>query len=267
KCTFVNRGPNGKCIKDANGNATCACNTGFQMPLNKITCVDKCEFVTCKANSTCVKDANGNTTCECIKGFERLPGNDTCVDKCASVDCGTGGKCRTNADGNPECTCITGFTQNYDDCIDNCDWFGYDCWSGSCKKDTKGNPYCDCGKGYRQTADGHSCIDICELVDCGEGTCVKRYNEEGFGHAECDCPAGYQVAGSGRCTDICNVVCPASQTCRRNGDYITYCTQWDYCDRDYCGYGGTCRIDKVKDAEYCLCDPGYKLSADQLSCI
>ncbi|CAI5505566.1 unnamed protein product, partial [Closterium sp. Naga37s-1] len=267
KCYSVNCGPNGKCIKKANGDATCACNTGFQMPPNNLTCVDKCRLVTCTAKSTCVKDANGDTSCECITGFERLPGNDTCVDKCASVDCGTGGKCKTDAYGNPECTCITGFTKNYDDCIDNCDWFGYDCWSGSCKKDTNGSPYCDCGKGYRQTADGRSCIDICELVDCGEGTCVKRYDEEGFGHAECDCPAGYQVAGSGRCTDICNVVCPASQTCRRNGDYITYCTQWDYCDRDYCGYGGTCRIDKVKDAEYCLCDPGYKLSADQLSCI
>ncbi|CAI7919094.1 unnamed protein product, partial [Closterium sp. NIES-53] len=79
KCTLVNCGPNGKCIKDANGDATCACNTGFQMPPNKITCVDKCEFVTCKANSMCVKDANGNTICECIKGFWRLPGNDTCV--------------------------------------------------------------------------------------------------------------------------------------------------------------------------------------------
>ncbi|CAI5505584.1 unnamed protein product, partial [Closterium sp. Naga37s-1] len=186
--------------------------------------------------------------------------------KCASVDCGTSGKCRTDADGNTECTCITGFTKYYDECIDNCDWFGFDCWSGSCKKDTKGNPYCDCGKGYRLSADGRYCIDICDAVDCGEGTCVKRYDEEGFGHAECDCFVGYQVDRNGHCSDICNAACPDSKTCRRNGDTITYCTEWDYCDRD-CGYGGTCRIDKVKDAEYCLCDPGYKLSADQLTCI
>ncbi|CAI5470089.1 unnamed protein product [Closterium sp. Yama58-4] len=228
KCTLVNCGPNGKCIKDADGDATCACNAGFQMPPNKITCVDKCDFVTCKANSTCAKDANGNTTCECIKGFERLPGNDAC--------------------------------------IDNCDLAGFYCEPGSCKKDAKGNPYCECGPGYRLSAEGRFCIDICDTVDCGEGTCVKRFDEEGNGHAECDCPAGYQVDGSGRCTDICNVVCPSSQTCRRNGDYISYCTEWVYCERN-CGYGGMCRIDQVKDIEYCLCDPGYKLSADQLSCI
>ncbi|CAI7821391.1 unnamed protein product, partial [Closterium sp. NIES-54] len=82
----------------------------------------------------------------------------------------------------------------------NCDWFGYECWPGSCKKDAKGNPYCDCGKGYSQYNDGRSCIDICDTVDCGDGTCVKRFDEDGNGHAECDCPPGYQVTGSGRCT-------------------------------------------------------------------
>ncbi|CAI7871476.1 unnamed protein product [Closterium sp. NIES-53] len=48
-CSFVNCGPNGKCIKDANGNATCACNTGFQMPPDQITCVARMQMETQRA--------------------------------------------------------------------------------------------------------------------------------------------------------------------------------------------------------------------------
>ncbi|CAI5473137.1 unnamed protein product, partial [Closterium sp. Yama58-4] len=265
KCSFVNCGPNSKCIKDANGNATCACNAGFQMPPDRSTCVDKCEFVTCKANSTCVKDANGNTTCECIKGFERLPGNDACVDKCESVDCGTGGKCRTDADGNPECTCITGFTLSDGSCNDNCDWFGAVCYPGSCKKDTNGNPYCECGKGFKQSADKLRCDDICQTKDCGpNGWCVASYdNAEDMGHPTCQCNEGFVDLGT--CIDICKVTCANSKTCWREGDRITYCTQWEYCDLD-CGEGW-CEIDRVHDTAYCRCHPDYKWSDEQQKCI
>ncbi|CAI7832290.1 unnamed protein product, partial [Closterium sp. NIES-54] len=123
------------------------------------------------------KDANGNTTCDCITGFERLPGNDTCVDKCASVNCGPNGTCKRDAYGNPACSCSTGFKPSSDKltCIDNC--AAVNCGpGGTCIKDTYGNPFCNCTTGFKQSSNKLACIDNCAVVYCGPGTCVKKEN-------------------------------------------------------------------------------------------
>ncbi|CAI5459387.1 unnamed protein product [Closterium sp. Yama58-4] len=78
-CDAVNCGPNGKCVRKENGDPTCACDPGFEMPPNELRCDSPCG--TCPSGAACKTVHTSDDSpkqaevlyCECPTGFGMTP--------------------------------------------------------------------------------------------------------------------------------------------------------------------------------------------------
>ncbi|CAI5470092.1 unnamed protein product [Closterium sp. Yama58-4] len=187
-CAAVNCGPGGKCVYKENGDPTCSCDVGYQMPPDKLVCVDKCASVNCGPNGKCEQDAAGNPFCSCTTGFKPSSDNLTCVDTCAEVNCGPNGKCVKKDNGDPTCSCNAGYQMPPDKliCVETA------CYVLGCEPEG----VCVNNNGAR------SCKWNSPCGACPSGaTCrfVQGMNLTGVGYTEppkvdvpvCECPAGY----------------------------------------------------------------------------
>ncbi|XP_059496899.1 latent-transforming growth factor beta-binding protein 1-like isoform X2 [Stegostoma tigrinum] len=224
---------------------TCACNTGFQLNLERSRCVDTDE---CRVrprpclNGRCVNTV-GSFHCACSKGFSANSHGTDCVDidECLDISTCPNAEC-VNSLGSFRCLpCPTGYRIQNRKCsdIDECVNAAPCGNSGRCVN-TEGSYQCDCNPGYRQSADGNRCADINE---CFEGDFCAPYGEclNSVGSYTCLCAEGFTTSADlSTCLDV------------------DECTQPGVCDRGSC-------TNTVGSFE-CVCEPGFLVDEDRSQC-
>ncbi|KAH9490816.1 hypothetical protein Btru_032480 [Bulinus truncatus] len=194
-----------------NGSYTCACDVGFTLSADNVTCldVDECLNVTCDHNCT---NTVGSYHCTCRHGYYLDPTNlTTCLDydECnenishcdlvnVSYTSTADRKCTeqtnnsfpkypiydhicNNTIGNYKCTCRTGYILDPSDHKSCLDINEYNLNRSLCEfncLNTPGSYYCTCPYGYQLSTNGHSCLKKNIINYCPCSCSSKLYNRD-----------------------------------------------------------------------------------------
>lgn len=270
-------GEHGQCEDDADGNAQCVCDEGFDGPL-------------CLPSDVCLSEAEACTEGVC-GGVENGCGGildcGACEGSCDEValDCGDHGRCVEDAEGDAQCACDEGraepfcracgegFVEVDGQCRPDCAVFDPECSGhGSCEIDEgSGVGQCECTgdrvgglceacpEGTQDNDDDGVCAADCEAAGlaCGVGgVCDDSSGETvcacriGFAGELCEsCDEGYQdLDNDGECRLGCDnatiEVCPPTQVCDdSSGIAECLCTEGaecESCDEGFALLEGTC---------------------------
>ncbi|KAJ6661295.1 hypothetical protein lerEdw1_015432 [Lerista edwardsae] len=210
ECASPTTCPLGICT-NTQGSFTCqACETGYALSFNRLSCQDVNECLNneiCSPNGECL-NSHGSYFCICALGFSNAAGGVSCqdVDECADQSRCLHGQC-LNTEGSYRCLCQTGFkhSQETDDCIDvdECEEYGDAvCGSWQCQN-TLGSYHCimGCPPGFHRTPFGE-CIDIDECAN--ETVCGSHaFCDNTEGSFRCLCDRGYENSPLGHdCVDV-----------------------------------------------------------------
>ncbi|XP_065657603.1 mucin-3A-like isoform X3 [Hydra vulgaris] len=199
------------------GSFMCTCNLGFQLDINKSSCIDTCVSA-CHPNASCVGlncncnsgfIGNGFNNCEATCSSECHP-NATCVGTsciCHSSFIGDGvsiceatcsNHCHPNATCvDTNCVCKKGF---FGDGVRICEAL----CSGACHPNsTCADLTCVCNNGF--IGDGfNNCTASCSSACHPKATCVDT---------TCVCNNGFVGDGINNCTASCSSACHPNATC------------------------------------------------------
>uniref|UniRef100_A0A2M4DS15 Putative nidogen n=1 Tax=Anopheles darlingi TaxID=43151 RepID=A0A2M4DS15_ANODA len=157
----------------------------------------------CRKPNQCRKDPDCSTELACIGGKCRSP--------CNTKQCGLNAECQV-VDHRAECFCPAGYLGDAQD-RETIGCFKVECVNNE-----------DCGVDRACSEETNRCINPCERINCGRGSCQIADHV-----ASCVCHQGYRVAaGSGRCEDIdeCVETNPCHETARCEnlpGNYLCSC--------------------------------------------
>lgn len=210
----------------------CRCANGFIATPTGCVDMNECEDNPCHPTAQCI-NIPGSYKCSCPEGTVgdaflepgcRLPNecyqdtdcsenlaceNGKCTDLCLSATCGPYAICNAY-DHRPVCGCPAGHLGDPNDLSVGC--FKVECLSNE-----------DCSDNKRCDPQNNRCINPCDGVNCGRGTC-----EPGNHQAFCVCAAGYAISG-GLCQDIneCNEnPCHKTALCENTeGSYQCVCPE------------------------------------------
>uniref|UniRef100_H3CF43 Jagged canonical Notch ligand 2b n=1 Tax=Tetraodon nigroviridis TaxID=99883 RepID=H3CF43_TETNG len=250
-------GPRGRCISQAGGNFTCACDPGF----SGIYChenVNDCISGPCGNGGTCIDGVN-SFQCVCPEGWEgRLC--DLNVNECKHNPCKNGGRC------------VDLVNDFHCECADN--WKGKTCHSRESQCDATtcsngGTCYdhgdafrCACPPGWEGNACNTAKSSTCASSPCSNGgTCVG-----GGDTFTCICKEGWEGPTCGQNINDCN-----PHPCY-NGGLCVDGVNWfrcecapgfagpdcriniNECQSSPCAYGATC-VDEINGFR-CICPLG-----------
>ncbi|XP_014674134.1 PREDICTED: uncharacterized protein LOC106814344 [Priapulus caudatus] len=261
------------------GSYYCACQRGFVLHSNGLSCVDTTRLRTCARRRTCAAtdlchNTYGRYRCSLSQWLPMSPRmRRTCTDinECELYRdiCGSG--C-VNMVGSYMCTCSRGYVLRNEVCVDENECARHD--RGGCEQNctnTDGSFFCSCRPGYTLGPNGRTCIVLevvvpfpheitIELDRCDPpcehgGTCSQR---------KCTCPPGVTGASCGKDIDECEENTDAcDQLCQNTfGSYSCFCKpgytiadKTSLCTKNTCyppcKNGGECI------EETCRCLPGY----------
>ncbi|MEZ4266607.1 MAG: calcium-binding EGF-like domain-containing protein [Myxococcota bacterium] len=243
-CADVTCSGHGVC-SDVDGEASCACEAGYDDSGATCVNVDECADGTanCAADATCT-DTDGAFTCACPAGYsgDGVTCSDTneCVE--GTDNCATTATC-TNTEGGFTCACDTGYTGSGETCanVDECTAESDNCSDNADCADSIGSFTCTCKAGF--SGDGVTCTDIDECAD-GTDDCDPNATCTNVDASfTCACDAGFsgdgltcvsdgeacdfeaettacadscvQIGDAGVCSDLCDTddTCPAGWRC------------------------------------------------------
>ncbi|KAH3839277.1 hypothetical protein DPMN_112703 [Dreissena polymorpha] len=271
----------GKCsgtdgCMDNNGVAECFCKAGYRLNVETIRCDDIDECNTTKPCSHKCHNIVGSYRCSCYDGYALDVDKITCEvcqfpyygAQCSKTcQCGAGSEFCDSVRG---CVCKTGWTgTNCATDIDECDT------PNKCRSPDKvcsnsiGSYSCNCRSGFEKKHD--TCEDIDECAMLGLNTC--SYLVDPTDATQCkdvnECAAG--ISG---CQHMClNSVGRFSCACyfgfELQEDRKQCALTHDVCKKEfpYNGCSQICRADLQTKTYKCLCNTGYKLGADNKTCI
>ncbi|XP_052253079.1 fibrillin-1-like [Dreissena polymorpha] len=276
---------------DANNTAKCFCKAGYKLNGNNTSCEDINECDTIKPCSQKCNNSDGSYQCSCYDGYTLGVDKTTCEvcqfpnygaqcskicqcgagsDSCDPVhgcvcktgwsgtdcdidinECDTPNKCVhsnkvcTNTVGSYTCTCREGFENSTCEDIDECQRPALNTCSQNCTN-TIGGFICSCAEGYIYNAtDSTQCADIDECAAGVSGCTHICFNYAG--RFSCDCYFGFQLQDDRQTCVLANDVCMK-----------------EFPDN---GCSDICRADLQNKTYKCLCNTGYKLGADNKTCI
>lgn len=213
-------------------NAKCKCGTGFIGTPFGCSDIDECTENPCHPSARCengpgsfrcacpettVGDAYSEPGCrlpnQCYKN-EECANNLACVegkckDPCSVTQCGPNAQCHSN-DHRAVCECPPG---NLGDARDTT----VGCFKVECISDD------DCSLEKHCDSEVNKCINPCDYINCGKGTC-QIHEHEGI----CSCFQGYTLL-NGKCEDIneCeHSPCHRSAVCQNTpGNFVCSCPE------------------------------------------
>ncbi|KAK3595092.1 hypothetical protein CHS0354_043192 [Potamilus streckersoni] len=291
-CNTTNCSQAHGCTVDITGNVTCFCRAGYGLTENN-TCqdVNECEQNVCSQQC---ENTNGSYVCSCLAGYYSLWRDKTsCIScpypyygsNCSNVcNCGAGVQICDPIRG---CVCLAGWKGvNCDTDIDECKENETVC--GDPLKyctNVMGNYSCSCKLGY--AAENGTCKDFNECSDPTAYTCDHICSNT-LGGYTCSCRSGYNIdpQDASKCTDIDECAAEQSgcqQVCENTpGRFSCYC-HFGYeleMDRKTCKlvedpckkYGNLqcsqiCLVDVLNKTAKCGCNLGFRLGADNYTCI
>ena len=270
---------NGQCAQICNntpGSYECACNEGYQLLRGGKDCGDINECADSELNQCEMQCVNtvGSYVCSCSKGFELADDGFHCedIDECATGDhqCAEPAFC-VNDVGDYHCECPEGYTILGSVChdIDECE--NNPCVRGTCHNQV-GSYLCDCiDTGYT----GDSCeddLDECKCttdneyrirhVEC-QSESVKVCDQSCLnevGSYSCFCRDSYYLAKDGvSCNDLdeCKCMEDGSIGEKYRNKFSNKCDKIEKCSQGCENHIG---------AYKCLCNEGYYLLPDKISC-
>nr|XP_061815797.1 fibulin-1-like [Nerophis lumbriciformis] len=254
-CTVSN------CSQDCIDSVTCACNAGYRLQYDGVTCKDINECLmdmhNCVLGQVCI-NTEGSFRCQretsCGTGYE-LTDSNNCkdIDECALAthNCGSEFEC-ANTQGSFRCypreKCPAGFIQDaVGNCIDidECMVLVNPCHPGHTCVNTPGSHRCQrttvtCGRGYHLSADGTHCEDVDECQTgsvCRDHSCTNM-----MGTYRCHCRGGFMFNSVSRqCEDINECRHYPGRLCAHN-------------------------CDNTEGSYQCSCSNGFQLTHDGSSC-
>lgn len=213
-------------------NNKCKCSHGYIGTPYGCEDIDECSDNPCHATATCVNTpgsykclCSGDTVGDpysdpgCIRPNECYSNNDCennlyckdgkCTDACAHQKCGTNAICEV-FNHIAACTCPIG---HLGDPLDE----SIGCFKVECLNND------DCISERACHLDSHKCVNPCDLVDCGKGSCSAEEHT-----AVCTCFTGFQLV-NGVCDDIDECLgnpCHTTAKCENTyGNFICSCPE------------------------------------------
>ncbi|XP_053395504.1 uncharacterized protein LOC123523715 isoform X3 [Mercenaria mercenaria] len=254
ECSEIPTPCNHKCL-ETDGGFNCACEPGFYLLPDEITCQecdegsygDGCKSI-CNCSLYNTKSCNPvNGSCDCLGGWE----GDRCdvdINECELMrvpECPDNSEC-VNTEGSFLCECNIGYLKTADGVCEICDrqWYGKDCSSKcSCVSEntdicSNTDGTCTCKKGWI----GENCTE--DVDECGETLDICLGNDNAICHNtlgsyRCDCAMGY-VSQNNTCIDkneCLDGTAKCLQECvNTGGSYICKCSL------GYQGYWNSCKV-------------------------
>uniref|UniRef100_A0A8W8N521 Fibrillin-1 n=1 Tax=Magallana gigas TaxID=29159 RepID=A0A8W8N521_MAGGI len=239
QCTFPNL-----CV-NVDGSYNCSCPDYHVLENDGRTCKECDGF---SFGKTCENVCNcgiGSSRCDKEKGCVCLSGwtgveCDLDIDECAASTnpCTSNHQVCQNSPGSYKCICETGFMNESGLCKDI-----NECENSPCSQictNTEGSYSCSCNGGFRMSANSE-CMDFDECL-APVSPCDQQCTNT-IGSYKCSCNDGFILNSTSRTT------CYAKTECTNTA---LNCSQ-------KCGV-------KPGGVEYCFCNVGYSLNANQMSC-
>ncbi|EAL39252.3 AGAP010021-PA, partial [Anopheles gambiae str. PEST] len=171
----------------------CKCMKGFIGTPFGCTDIDECSERPCHASAVC-ENIPGSYRCQCPEGAVgdayaspgcRKPSQCKCRSPCSTKQCSRNAECQV-VGHRAECFCPAGYLG---DATDG-EIGGIGCFKVECVHNE------DCGVERACSEESNRCVNPCEQLNCGRGTCQIQNHE-----AVCVCYQGYTFA-NGKCEDI-----------------------------------------------------------------
>ncbi|XP_044298766.1 complement component C1q receptor-like [Varanus komodoensis] len=195
-CGYSNGGCEHTCLDGPGGSFRCACQAGYRLGGDRLSCVlvDYCSSNPCQGQ--CVAQPGG-FQCLCAPGYRVAEDGLSCVDvdECTAAQPPCEQTC-INTPGSFTCQCGLGFTpagpdgqacQDVDECAEH----------APCEQlctNTEGSFHCYCRPGYQlEGVSGSACLDMNE---CQEEYCEHMCSNQ-LGSYECSCRPGWVLAPDG----------------------------------------------------------------------
>uniref|UniRef100_A0A674AN72 Latent-transforming growth factor beta-binding protein 1 n=1 Tax=Salmo trutta TaxID=8032 RepID=A0A674AN72_SALTR len=263
---------NGICLNSEGSFSCITCPSGYSVSLDGELCedIDECALPTTCPKGTCT-NTEGSFICTiCRPGYIVTEDGLECedVDECLVANVCPGQLCR-NSPGSFSCrSCGTGFTLSEDrsHCMDinECLSTGV-CPMGVCNN-TEGSYSCmTCDLGYTLAPNKLSCEDINECEDsslCLGGQCTNSP-----GSYSCSCPPGLELVDGTSCRG--DQRRETAVEVQREVKVERFQVEWRVEDVNECSKDGVCSHGQCLniDGSYvCLCEAGFKYSADTADC-
>ncbi|XP_069119594.1 uncharacterized protein [Argopecten irradians] len=272
------------CRLSSGGTPECFCPNGYQLTADLQTCedVNECTTGQDQCDQHCTNTAGGYS-CSCSVGYRLENDGRTCTgcdsdhwgSDCANIcNCGPAGT--TYCDSLIGCVCKDGWTgpectDDVNECLieDRCPLQNEECIN------TRGAYECRCRSGFSNVTGTCQDINECNTTNACTQDCTNTK-----GSYSCSCYSGFR--GTETCADIdecalhqdgCDQFCFNSV-----GSYRCACREGfelDLLNRKQClvktacssnsNCSQTCAVDN-NGIEYCSCEPGYLLAADNVTC-
>ncbi|KAH9513549.1 hypothetical protein Btru_033326 [Bulinus truncatus] len=216
------------------------CLVGFKFNPIRVSCedVDECAQNRSLCNQTCVNSV-GSYLCECRAGYKVGNDNHSCVDidECSLVNRSLCKQDCINNVGSFQCACRPGYALTIDSRTYEC---SFTHCSHNCTN-TNGSYFCSCPSGYSLSSDNVTCMDVDECL-YNAANCSNACTNTNGGYF-CGCLPGYGPNDNKSCSDI--------DECINNGTHN--------CSSQHCN--------NTVGSYTCWCEHGYRLAADQVTCL
>ncbi|XP_036359396.1 mucin-4-like, partial [Octopus sinensis] len=234
-CNICNEKSTERCDKVSG----CICNEGWKGSTCEADINECLNASVCSANEDC-KNQNGTYECKCQSGYKKEENKCVDIDECqVTYNNSCPQDCENHA-GGFVCKCRSGYKEtgnickDIDECANKVDGCVHTC------KNTDGSFYCECYSGYKLDIDRKNCTKVKVIEKCQSLNCPDTCNVNN-GTASCQCKRFYELD-------------PATNNT---------CIAIDKCSPNPCS-NGTCQTDA--DSFKCICEIGYKLANDKLTC-
>ncbi|KAK6307218.1 hypothetical protein J4Q44_G00223660 [Coregonus suidteri] len=260
---------NGICLNSEGSYSCITCPSGYSVSLDGELCedIDECALPTTCPRGTCANTEGSFICTTCRPGYRVTDDGLDCedVDECLVANVCPGQLCR-NSPGSFSCrSCGTGFTLSEDGThcqdINECLSPGV-CPMGICNN-TEGSYSCmTCDLGFTLAPNGLSCEDINECED--SGLCLGGQCTNSPGSYSCSCPPGLELVEGTSCRADQWIGTAVEVQREVEGFQVEWRVEDVECSKDgVCSHGQCLNTD---GSYLCLCEAGFKYSADTADC-